>query len=51
VVFIITTPAQALTGRMAPTFLPLAIVVAAGSVLASSAFWRFGLKYYTGASA
>lgn len=51
VVFIITTPAQALTGRMAPTFLPLAVLVATGSVLASSAFWRFGLRYYTGASA
>lgn len=50
VAFIITVPAQALTGRMtlSDTVLPLA--VSGVSLLLSSAFWRFGLKYYTGAS-
>jgi ABC-2 type transport system permease protein len=51
VVFIITVPAQALAGRLEWSFVLLAVGVAAASVLASSAFWRFGLRYYTGASA
>jgi len=51
VTFIITVPAKALAGRLEPSFLLVALVVAAGSVLASSAFWRFGLKSYSGASA
>jgi len=51
VMFIITVPAQALTGRVDPTFSLVALAVALVSVLASSAFWRFGLRHYTGASA
>ncbi|MFN3650648.1 MAG: ABC transporter permease [Armatimonadota bacterium] len=51
VVFIITVPAEALTGRLAPDFVPVALGAAAAALLASSAFWRFGLRYYTGASA
>ncbi len=33
------------------TTIALAVAVAAGALLLSSAFWRFGLKHYTGASA
>ena len=51
VVFIITVPAQALAGRLAGGSVVLALAVAAGAVLLSSAFWRFGLRHYTGASA
>lgn len=51
IAFIITVPAQALAGRLAPGLLPVALAVAAVSVWLSSAFWRYGLKHYTGASA
>jgi ABC-2 type transport system permease protein len=51
VAFIITVPAEALTGRLAPGFLAVSAVVAVASVFLSSAFWRFGLRSYTGASA
>lgn len=51
VTFIITVPAQALAGRLNPGFLFVAWTVAALSVLASSAFWRYGLKSYSGATA
>lgn len=51
ITFIITVPAKALAGRLEPGFVVVALVVATLSVIASSAFWRFGLKSYTGASA
>ncbi|HTE19478.1 MAG TPA: ABC-2 family transporter protein [Armatimonadota bacterium] len=51
VAFIISVPAQALTGKVGLDFVPVALLVAIGSLAASSAFWRFGLKHYTGASA
>jgi ABC-2 type transport system permease protein len=51
VAFIITVPAQALAGRIGGGRVAVAVVVATGAVLLSSAFWRFGLKHYTGASA
>jgi ABC-2 type transport system permease protein len=51
VVFIITVPAQALAGRLEGGFVLVALGVAAAAVLLSSAFWRFGLRFYTGASA
>lgn len=51
VVFLITVPAQALTGRLDPGFIGVAIGVAVASVVASSLFWRYGLRSYTGASA
>ena len=34
-----------------PSYLLVAAAVALGSLLASSLFWRFGLRYYSGASA
>lgn len=51
VAFIITVPAQALAGRLAASFVGVSLVVAAGCLLLSAAFWRFGLRHYTGASA
>ncbi len=51
IVFIITVPAQALAGRLPGGFVWLAVLVSAAAVIASSLFWRFGLRYYTGASA
>jgi ABC-2 type transport system permease protein len=51
ITFIITVPARALAGRLEPGFVLLAVGVAAVAIVASSAFWRFGLKSYTGASA
>lgn len=51
VVFVITVPAKALAGRLDMGSVPAALVVAAVLVLISSAFWRFGLRHYTGASA
>jgi len=51
VAFIITVPAEALAGRLNPGFILVSLVVAVAAVLLSSAFWRFGLRNYTGASA
>lgn len=51
VAFIITVPAQALAGRLNAGFLLVALLVAVVAVTLSSAFWRFGLRHYTGASA
>jgi ABC-2 type transport system permease protein len=51
IAFIITVPAQALAGRLSPSVVATAVVVSCLSLIASSAFWRFGLRHYTGASA
>ena len=51
VAFIISVPAGALTGRTGDATTLTALAVAATMLVASSAFWRFGLKHYTGASA
>jgi ABC-2 type transport system permease protein len=51
VAFIITVPARALAGRLDPGFVAVSLAVALGSLVLSSLFWRFGLRYYTGASA
>jgi len=51
VAFIITVPAEALAGRGGPLQVPTAIVVGIVALALASAFWRFGLKHYTGASA
>lgn len=51
VAFIITVPASALAGRLHPSMLLLAPLVAIVSVAGASAFWRIGLRNYTGASA
>lgn len=51
VVFIITVPATALAGRLSGPMLAASLIVAALLVALASAFWRFGLRSYTGASA
>jgi ABC-2 type transport system permease protein len=51
VAFIITVPAPALSGKLDPTSLVVAPLVAIAMLSLSSAFWKFGLKHYTGASA
>ena len=50
IAFIITVPAQALTGKLDSGFLLITVAVATLFAFLSSAFWRFGLKHYTGAS-
>ncbi len=50
IAFIITVPAQALAGKIGLNFLIVAFAVSLIFGLLSSAFWRFGLKHYTGAS-
>ncbi len=51
ITFIITVPAQALTGRVGTEFVGVSLGVAFLAFYAASSFWRFGLKHYTGASA
>ncbi len=51
VVFIVTVPASALVGRLSPAMLTAAVAVGLVLVAAASAFWRLGLRSYTGASA
>jgi len=50
VAFIITIPAQALSGRTGHMPLAVACLVGILSLTASSLFWKHGLKSYTGAS-
>lgn len=49
--FITTFPAAALVGKERFSGLLLALLFAAGSFLAASSFWRYGLRNYSGASA
>lgn len=51
VAFIISVPAQALAGKIGVATALLSLMVAAALLWLSSAFWRFGLRHYTGASA
>ena len=51
IAFAVTVPAQALTGRLTSQTLLLAILVAAGLFGAARWFWRFGIRFYAGASA
>lgn len=51
VAFIIAVPAEALAGRLHAPSVGVAVLVSVASLLLSSAFWRFGLRFYTGASA
>ncbi len=50
VAFIITVPAKALTGQLAFSYSFVALGMGCLSILLSSAFWRYGLRFYTGAS-
>lgn len=51
VAFATTIPTAALTGRLTTMLLILTVVFACGLVCFSRAFWLFGLRRYTGASA
>lgn len=51
IAFAVTVPAQALTGRLTSQTLILAVVLAVGLFLGSRWFWRFGIRFYAGASA
>jgi ABC-2 type transport system permease protein len=51
VAFATTVPAEALTGRLTWQTLLIAVAVAALLFAASRAFWRVGLRRYSGASA
>ena len=50
VAFMTTFPAQALLGRLALWVTPVALGLAVGAVVSASAFWRYALRYYSGAS-
>lgn len=51
ITFAVTVPAQALTGRLTGSTLALAVLLAVAMFLASRWFWRFGIRFYAGASA
>jgi ABC-2 type transport system permease protein len=51
VAFATTVPAEALTGRLEPPTLLLALVFAAGLLVISRLFWKVGVRHYSGASA
>ncbi|MBI3750791.1 MAG: ABC-2 family transporter protein [Chloroflexi bacterium] len=50
IAFAVTVPAQALTSRLTPDVLALAAGFAAVALIASRAFFRVGLRHYSGAS-
>ena len=51
VAFATTVPTEALAGRLSLATLLTALGVAVALLVVSAAFWRFGLRHYTGASA
>jgi ABC-2 type transport system permease protein len=51
IAFAVTVPAQALTGRLTVDVFVLAFGFAIVAVAASRAFFRYGLRRYSGASA
>ena len=51
ITFAVTVPAQALTGRLTGSTLSLAVLLAVALFLLSRWFWRFGIRFYAGASA
>ncbi len=51
IAFAVTVPAEALTGRLTTPTLLLAVGVAIVLFSVSRWFWRFGIKFYAGASA
>lgn len=51
ITFAVTVPAQALTGRLTGSTLALAVLLAVALFLISRWFWRFGIRFYAGASA
>ena len=51
IAFAVTVPAQALTGRLTPETLGLAVAFGIGLIVVTRAFFRIGLRRYSGASA
>lgn len=51
IAFAVTVPAQALTGRLTGATLLLAVGVAGALFWIARRFWRFGIRFYSGASA
>src|SRR5690606_22448581 len=51
VAFAVTVPAEGLTGRLTSQTLLVAAGLAIFMLLVSRLFWRFGIRYYSGASA
>lgn len=51
ITFAVTVPAQALTGRLTTPTLLLAVGLAVGLFLLARWFWRYGIRFYSGASA
>lgn len=47
----ITVPAEALTGRLTPAAMSILITVTVLAVAGSRAYWRYGVRNYSGASA
>ncbi len=51
IAFAVTVPAEAITGRLSPERLLGAVLLAMVLLIVSRRFWRYGVKYYSGASA
>ena len=51
IAFAVTVPAQGLIGSLTTELLLGALALAAGMLLVSRLFWRYGLRHYSGASA
>ena len=51
VAFAVTAPAEALTARLTPQTLALALGLTVFALVGSRLFWKFGLRHYSGASA
>jgi len=51
IAFAVTVPAQAVSGKLTVETLSLAILLACLLVFVSRKFWKYGLKFYAGASA
>jgi ABC-2 type transport system permease protein len=51
VAFAVTAPAEALTVRLTPQTLALAVGLTVVALAGSRLYWKFGLRHYSGASA
>jgi ABC-2 type transport system permease protein len=51
IAFAVTVPAEAITSRLSVETIAIAAVFAAVLVVVTRAWWRFGLRHYSGASA
>lgn len=51
VAFAITVPTEALVGRLTWSAMLVTVGLAAGTLLISRLFWRYGVRHYSGASA